>query len=328
MIVTRTRQLAVATIAALAVSGCGGASGGSGGAQGMTLYTCTTDTVEQAVVDAFKKVHSGASVDVFRAPTAELNARIAADQRSGGIKADVIWGCDPLTMHGYDSQGLLATWSPPNAADLPASDRTARFAAVDLLYMVIVVHKGTPAPTAWADLAKPAYKGQVALPDPTFAASALGLLGYLSSAPGYGVDFYRKLKDNGAVQMDSPTDVLTAVEQGQYHVGVTLANSAYADQAKGSPINVVWPQPGGLRIYAPIAVTTKQNRSPLAKDFADFAASRAGQKLMAAQDTYVPLTGLGGPPIPRGSPIVAPNWPALFANYRSVLSRYAAIFGG
>jgi hypothetical protein len=49
---------------------------------------------------------------------------------------------------------------------------------------------------------------------------------------------------------------------------------------------------------------------------------------MAAQDTYVPLTGLGGPPIPRGSPIVAPNWPALFANYRSVLSRYAAIFGG
>lgn len=328
MNLARTRRLTLSATIVLVMGGCGSGSGGSASAQRLTVYTCTTDTVEQAVVDGFKKMHSGVSVDVFRAPTAELNARVAADQRSGGIKADVIWGCDPLTMHGYDSQGLLATWSPPNAAALPTSDRTARFAAVDLLYMVIVVHTGTPAPTAWADLVKPAYQGQVALPSPTFAASALGLLGYLSSAPGYGIDFYRKLKDNGAVQMDSPTDVLTAVEQGQYRVGVTLANSAYADQAKGSPINVVWPQPGGLRIYAPIAVTTKQNRSPLATDFANFAASRAGQKLMAAQDTYVPLTGLGGPPIPHGSPIVAPNWTALFANYKSMLSRYATIFGG
>jgi iron(III) transport system substrate-binding protein len=323
----RTRSLAVSATIAVLLTGCSSGSGGGGDAHAMTLYTCTTDTVEQAVVNAFEKMHSGATVDVFRAPTAALNARIAADRRSGGIKADVIWGCDPLTMHGYDTQGLLAPWSPPNAANLPASDRTAHFAAVDLLYMVIVVHKGTPAPKSWADLASPAYRGQVALPSPTFAASALGLLGYFASAPRYGIDFYRKLKDNGAVQMDSPTEVLTAVEQGRFHVGVTLADSAYADQAKGSPINVVWPQPGGLRIYAPIAITTKQNRSPLAKKFADFAASRAGQKLMAQQDTYVPLTGLGGPPIPPGSPIVAPDWTALFATYKTVLSRYTAIFG-
>ena len=323
-----TRLLALFASIAVLLSGCSSDSGGGGSSHELTLYTCATDTVEQAVVDAFEKKHPDAHVNVFRAPTAELNARIAADQRSGGIKADVIWACDPLTMHGYDAQGLLAPWSPPNAAALPAAERTARFAAVDLLYMVIVVHRGTPEPAAWADLVKPRYNGQVALASPTFAASALGLLGYLSSAPGYGMGFYRRLKDNGAVQMDSPTDVLTAVEQGRYEVGVTLANSAYADRAKGSPIDVVWPRPGGVRIYAPIAVTTKHNRSPLATTFADFAASRAGQKLMAEQHTYVPLTGLGGPPLPHGSPTVAPDWTALFANYKSMLSRYTAIFGG
>lgn len=328
MTFARTRWVVVSAIVVLVLTGCGSSSDGAGGGQAMTLYTCATDTVEQAVVHAFEKMHSGASVDVFRAPTAQLNARVAADQRSGGIKADVIWACDPLTMHGYDTQGLLAPWSPPNATDLPDADRTPRFAAVDLLYMVVVVHKGTPAPSAWSELAEPAYKHQVALPSPTFAASALGLLGYLASAPGYGIGFYRKLKANGAVQMDSPADVLTAVEQGRYRAGVTLANAAYADQSKGSPISVVWPRPGGLEIYAPIAVTTKRDRSPLAEDFADFAAGRSGQKLMAEHDTYVPLTGLGGPPIPRGSPIVAPSWPALFANYKSVLARYSTIFGG
>lgn len=318
---------ALACAVALVLAGCGG-SGSGGGAHALTLYTCTDADVEQAVIAGFDQQHPGTKVTVFRAPTAELNARVAADQRSGGIKADVIWACDPLTMHGYDTQGLLANWSPPNAAALPAGAHTARFSAVDLLYMVIVVHNGTTAPKAWSDLASAAYRGKVAFPSPTFAASALGLLGYLAATPGYGIGFYQRLKDNGAVQLDSPDDVLTAVEQGRYPVGVTLANSAYDDQAKGSPITVVWPRPGGVQIYAPIAVTTKANRSPLATDFADFVASRAGQKLIAQHDSYVPLPGLGGPPIPPGSPTVAPDWTSLFANYKSVLAQYTAIYQG
>ena len=87
----------------------------------MTLYTCASANVEQAVVTAFEKAHGGAKVNVFRAPTGQLNARVAADTRSGGIKAAVIWACDPLTMHGYDGQGVLKPWSPPNAAAIPAA---------------------------------------------------------------------------------------------------------------------------------------------------------------------------------------------------------------
>jgi iron(III) transport system substrate-binding protein len=318
---------AIAMLAAIAatvpVASCGGASSGP---QSMTLYTCATDTVEQAVVAAFEKANSGAKVNVYRAATGDLNARVAADTRSGGIKADVIWACDPLTMHGYDDQGLLRAWSPPNAADIPSADRTPHFTGIDLLYMVAVVHTGTTPPTSWADLATPPFKGAVALPSPTFAASALGLLGYLASAPGYGVRYYQKLKDNGAVQVNAPTDALVGVEQGTYGAGVTLANAAYIDKAKGSPIDVVWPRPGGVAIYAPIGVTTKKDLSPLAEKFASFAASRSGQKLMAAQDTYVTIPGIGGPPIPAGSPIVAPNWPTLFKNYKSVLSDYGKTF--
>ncbi|MGH8859970.1 MAG: extracellular solute-binding protein, partial [Jatrophihabitantaceae bacterium] len=302
-------------LAALVSAGCGSTT--KSGASAMTLYTCKTDNIEQAVVAAFEHAHPGAKVNVFRAPTGQLNARVAADVRSGGIGADAVWACDPLTMHGYDSQGLLRAWSPPNAAEIPGRYRTAHFTGVDVLYMLAVVHRGVPAPATWAALASPAYRGGVALPSPGFAASALGTLGYLAAAPGYGIGFYRRLKANGAVQVDAPGDALTGVERGTYRAAVTLAGPAYADRKKGSPIDIAWPKPGAVAIYGPIGVTTKKHLSPLAEQFAAFAASRAGQRVMAGQGDYPALPGLGGPPIPAGSRIVSPDWPALFGGYKS-----------
>lgn len=323
----QTVWLAASCVFALAVAGCGSGSGSSSSST-MTLYTCASANVEQAVVKAFEHDHDGAKVRVFRAPTGQLNARVAADARSGGIKADVIWACDPLTMHGYDKQGLLRAWSPPNASAIPSAYRTPHFTGVDVLYMIVAIHDGVRAPASWRDLLDPAYRDAIALPSPTFAASALGLLGYFAARPDYGVAFYQRLKHNGAVQVNAPAEALTGVEQGRYKAGVTLANTAYAATKKGSPIDVAWPKPGGVAIYAPIGVTTKTHVSPLAEPFADFAASRAGQKIMAGQGTYVTLPGLGGPPLPAGSPTTRPDWPTLFAKYRSFLAAYGKIFGG
>lgn len=326
----RARRLAVHTVAlalACALGGCGTGSGSGAGSKSMVLYTSASANVEQAVVTAFEKANPGSKITVFRAATGPLNARVAADLRSGGLKADAIWASDPLTMHGYDKQQLLAAWSPSNASQLPSAYRTADFTGVAVLYMVLVVHAGTTPPASYADLTGPAFAGSIALPSPNFAASALGMLGYFASTPGYGIAYYEKLKKAGAKQVDSPTDTLTAVEQGTYKVGFTLANAAYLDQKKGSPIEVVWPKPGGIAIYAPIGITTKKSRSPLAKKFADFVASNAGQQILAAQDTYPAIPGVGGPPIPAGSKAISPNWPTLFVNYTSVLSSYTAIFG-
>ncbi len=305
----------------------GTSDAGTGPSGALILYTCASENVEQALIAAFGKIHPEAKVKVFRAATGPLNAKIAADVRSGGVQADVIWTCDPLTMHNYDQQKLLKPWAPPNAADIPAAYRTANFTGIDVLYLTLVVHHGVPAPSSWADLTGPTYQNAVGLPSPKFAASALGMLGYLASAPGYGTDFYRKLKSNGAVQVDSPSDTLTGVEQGRFKVGVALANAAYLDQRKGSPIGVVWPKPGGIAIYSPIGITTKKDLSPFAEQFADFAAGPQGQKAMADKNTYVTLPGLGGPPIPAGAPVTSPDWPSLFGSSTKVLAEYSTIFG-
>jgi iron(III) transport system substrate-binding protein len=327
-------------LACLALAGCGGDAPGSG-TSSITLYTCVGDPTAKAVIAAFTKDRPGTRVDLFRAPTGQLNARVAGDTRAGGLQADVLWTCDPLTMNGFARQGLLRRWSPPNVADIPARYRTADFAAVDLLYLVAVVRnevipcmtppavcKGRPVPKTWHDLTGPAYRGAVALPDPAFAASALGMLGYFSSADGYGLDYYRALKANGAVQLKSPDDVLTGVAQGTYRAGFTLANAAYLAKKKGSPIQVVWPLPGAVAIYAPIAVTKRAGDQPLADQFAAYVASRAGQQVVAKTNVYPVLPGVGGPEVPSGAPVVAPDWTALFGSSAELSAQYRTIFGG
>jgi iron(III) transport system substrate-binding protein len=125
----------------------------------ITLYTCVNDTTIQPVIQKFEAAHAGVKVDLFRAPTGQLNARVASDVRSGGLKADVIWACDPLTMQDYVAQGLVGGWTPQT--DIPAAVRTPDYVGVAVLYMVALTRKGTPAPAAWTDLSR---AGKVAVP--------------------------------------------------------------------------------------------------------------------------------------------------------------------
>src|SRR3954452_9601396 len=159
---TGTAPLAVVL---LILAACGDAGGASPAADSITLYTCLSDTSIQPVIEAFGKTDDGGPVELFRAPTGELNARVAADVRSGGLRADVIWGCDPLTVQAFVDQGLVGGWTPPGADAIPAEYRTDDYVGAHLLYMVAVHRTDVPAPVSWADLAGGDYAA-LAVPDP------------------------------------------------------------------------------------------------------------------------------------------------------------------
>src|SRR4051812_48074720 len=202
----------VPLVTALVLAACGGTDADAGGGQSqppepVTLYTCLSDESIQPVIAAFEKRESGAQVDLFRAPTGELNARVAADVRSGGLQADVFWGCDPLTVQSLVDQHLVGGWTPPDADALPSEFRTDDYVGAHVLYMVAVPPPDPPAPAAWFGLTGPRFAGAVAVPDPSVAASALGALGFFAEDPGHGMDFYGKLRANGAVQVGTPDEV-------------------------------------------------------------------------------------------------------------------------
>src|SRR4051794_24775524 len=137
----------------LAACGTGSAAGESQAARSLILYTCLSDESIQPVIKAFEARDDGGQVKLFRAPTGELNARVAADVRSGGPGADVFWGCDPLTVQALADQGLVGGGTPADAKRIPAQLRTEDYVRAHVLYMVAVHRTNVPAPEQWADLA-------------------------------------------------------------------------------------------------------------------------------------------------------------------------------
>jgi iron(III) transport system substrate-binding protein len=321
---SQLRWAAISLAVLLVLGACSPADRSGGGA--IRLYTSVTQGTVDAVLEAFAKDHPEVMVEVFRAPTGELTARIAAEQREGGIQADLIWLTDPLSMQQYDADGLLLDYLPTSVEQIPSEFRSARFWGTRLLSMVLVQRAGmSPGAAGWADLADPGL-APVAIPDPGFAGSALGAMAYLAMADGFGFDFYSRMAANGGVQVNSPGDVVTGVAEGQFAAGMTLAFSARAAIDKGSPIEIVWPEPGAIVMYSPIAIFASAADPSAAEGFVDFVLTLEGQKAIAAtgwqpvRDDVAWETG--------GGLVVTPSWPDVFNRQDELLDNYREIFGG
>ena len=324
----RRHLVGIGAVLALALAACGdsGSDDGSGDSSSITVYTCVNDTTIAPVIKTFEKDNPGMKVELFRAPTGDLNARIAGDVRSGGLRADLIWACDPLTMQDYVKQGLVGGWTPETP--ISSKYRTDDYVGVALLYMVAVTGEGVPQPKSWSDLTGPAYKGGVAVPDPGVAASALGALGYFANDPDYGTGFYAALRKSGAEQVATPDDVVTGVAEGTYYAGITIANSAYAAKENGSPIEVTWPEPGAVAIYGPVALAKDTENAGAAKSFISYVTSEKGQAKIGESGSYPTLDGVAGPTKPDDAPVVFPDWSELSADKDALLAKYQKIFGG
>lgn len=326
----RIRWMAVA-LAVAAVAGCGGGSPGRAGAAAaggpsgtVRLYTSYSQDVVDGLLAAYRRTQPGVKVELFRAPTGQLSARLAAEQRTGGVRADVLLLSDPLSMEQYATQGMLRQWSPPQESAVPARARSNRFWGVSVLDMV-VVHRPGAGPASWQDLAGPRYRGRVAIPDPGFAGSALGALGYFALADGYGLDYYRRLKANRAVQVQSPDDVITGVAEGRYEAGMALGYSARRAVAKGSPIEVSEPAPGAIRLYGPVAVLQASRNPDAAESFAAFLLTRPAQQELVRLGRDPVRADV---PVPwRTGPTVMPDWPKVFHRQAQLLQDYRGIFG-
>jgi len=291
----------------------------------ITVYTSVTQDTVDAVLAALDETHPGLQVEIFRAPTGELDARIATELRSGGIGADLLWMTDPLSVQRYEAEGLLAPLEGDAFAAVPAEYQGETFVGTRLLNLVIVAGQEVdPMPASWADLAGPAFAGGVVMPDPGFAGSAFAALGYLATADEFGMDFYQQLKDNGVVQVSSPGEVLNGVAEGNYAAGITLAKVVRAAADKGSPIELVWPEPGAIVLFSPAAVVATSDDSTAARAFQEFLISPEGQAAIAStgwqpvrEDVEWPFDGA----------VVTPDWTELYGSQELLLEEYYAIFG-
>jgi iron(III) transport system substrate-binding protein len=321
------RRVAGAVLLALAASVAAQPSGK------LVLYTSQPERDASQTVAAFKRVHPSIDVEVFRSGTTEVMAKLAAEFAAGAPKPDVLLLADAATMETLKKDARLLAYPGAKVAGLDAglydADRT--YFGSKLITTGIVVHNAAKAkPTSWADLAKPEYQNQVAMPSPLYSGAAAIMLGTMSTRADLGWSYFERLKAGGAVAVRGNGAVLTAVANGEKTYGVLVDFMAFNAKAKGSPIDFVMPKEGLPAVTEPVAILRTTQNAAAARAFVDFILSDDGQKLAVSMG-YVPANPTAGMPawMPTGMKmqLMPSDIPAIVDSNQANLKRFAQIFG-
>ena len=299
----------------------------------LVLYTSQPERDAAQTVAAFKKAYPGVEVEVFRSGTTEVMGKLAAEFAGGQAKADVLLIADAASMEALKAEGRLLPYAEANVAGLdPAAfDAGKTYFGSKLITTGIAVNTGAKArPASFADLAKPEFKGQMAMPSPLYSGAAAIMLGTMVARTDLGWAYFDKLKAAGTVAVRGNGAVLTAVANGEKPYGILVDFMAFNAKAKGSPIDFVFPSEGSPAVTEPVAILKTTQNAAAARAFVDFILSDDGQKLAVAMG-YIPARASAGLPawLPAGTHIVLmPTDIAKVAAANSAnLKRFAELFG-
>ncbi len=308
---------------AASANAAGSASAKPAASGGITLYGALTTENGEAFAKAFQATSPGSSVQVVAAGSGALMSRIIAEQKAGGVKADVILLADPTAMDGLVANGVTVAYEPKDANKLPANLKGTGWSGAFTFNNVILHRKGlASAPKDWNDLDNQSYKGQIEIGDPAYSGTTLAMVAALSDKLGW--DYFRNLKKLDARAVQSTNTVGTDIAGGQMQVGISLDSVGRDLLKKGSPVEMVWPSSGTVPVPAPVAIV-KGHDSAAAKSFVDWLISADGQAT-SVKLGYAPAYG-ASEAVPAGTKTIDVNWAQLQKDREKVLDMFKGIFG-
>ncbi|MEJ6489093.1 ABC transporter substrate-binding protein [Leucobacter sp. USCH14] len=294
-----TGVIAAFALSALALTGCASSAdatdsgeAGSADASTITLYTSEPQEKIDAIVAAFTEQHPEIEVDVFRAGTGDLTARIAAEEKAGDIGADLLLAADAGTFEDYAQQELLLEYESPEAAAINQDlvDPEHFYVGTRLLPTVIAINTNviTDAPTSWQDLTKPEYAGKIAMPNPDVSGAAAYNAAVWLNDESLGMDWLEGLAANEPLIAESNGPVSQAVADGSSPVGIVVDSLVRDLASAGSPIEAVYPEEGVPFVSQPVGIFADTAEPEASQLFVDFLISQEGQEIAASQ-SYLPI---------------------------------------
>lgn len=291
----RISALALASLF-LFVAGVGNAAAGE-----ITVYTSLEEPEIADYLAAARKDMPDLKVHVLRLSTGDLGARILSEGKHPHY--DVIWGWALTNMLDPRIQALVAPYRPKGIDRVPAQfkDKDGKWFAPTGYMAALCVNtdrlkrKGLPMPTSWADLLKPAYKGEVVMPNPV--SSGTGYLQMVSILQGLGGErgwaFLQRLNANVAQYSKSGSRPCSMASTGEYAVGASSAIVAMEAVRQGYPVKMVIPKEGaGYELEAnALSSTTIHKRD--AERFLDWTVSDAAAKLYRKYKEIIGIEGVG-----------------------------------
>ncbi|WP_050479236.1 ABC transporter substrate-binding protein [Herbaspirillum rhizosphaerae] len=251
-------------------------------ANALTVYTAGPGSLGKKLAQGFEK-KTGIKVDLFQATTGKVMARLEAE--ADNPHADVLISASWDTARDLEKRGWLLNYESPNAAHVPAMFKTPSYVAQGISALCIVwnTRTGLPEPHDWRDLAAPAYRNQVTMPDPSLSGATLDLLLGLQARLGKQADaLFDNLHRNGMVVLGPNAQALNPVLQGaKTAVFGAVDYVAYGAVVSGESIKVIFPSSGTVVAPRPMMILKTSRAQNEARAFIDYVLSPQGQKIVA-----------------------------------------------
>jgi iron(III) transport system substrate-binding protein len=268
----------------------------------LTVYTALEADQLRAYAGAFEAANPDVKINWVRDSTGIVTAKLLAEKANP--QADVVMGLAATSLMLLDKEKLLAGYAPKGLEALKPSMRDPanppRWVGMDIWASVICFNtveakkRNIPAPTSWADLARPEYQGQVVMPNP--ASSGTGFLMVSGWLQMMGADkawtFMDGLDKNIAAYTHSGSKPCKQAAAGEFVVGLSFDYRGNASKRDGAPIDVILPKEGlGWDMEASgIIVTTK--KMDAARKLLDWSVTREANELYAKNFAVVAIPGV------------------------------------
>lgn len=249
------------------------------------LIICTSHSQEiyEPIVREFEQ-RTGLWVEIVTGGTIELLEKIA----SGDSQCDLLFGggIDSLSAYG----NLFTVYKSPELENIVPSMRgNGAWTPFSALPIVLIYNpklvRFNP-PEGWSSLVDPAWKGKIAFANPAVSGSSYTAL--VTMIQALGGELSARISDlhinlDGRV-LSSSSEVIDAVAQGEYFIGVTLEVTAIEGIKKGYDIATVYPVEGTSIVPDGAAIVKNCLHEENAKRFLDFILSEDVQRRLP--DTF------------------------------------------
>jgi iron(III) transport system substrate-binding protein len=299
----------------------------------LSWYTSTPFPLVQQLADKFTE-QTGVKVQVLRSGGEAVIRRFLQENQAGQRAADVLTMSDAGAANGMTRQGLFAPFRPAGFDKVldGAKDKEGHWIAQRIHLIGMVVRSDKVAekdrPKTWSDLTDAKFKGQMVMPDPSYTAIQLIVVGMLSQKLGW--DFYNALRKNDTMIVQGHQQVYKTMQQGERLIAAEGSDPRSFNNGKEVPNQaVIYPTEGVFVISSPTAIIKNARNPNAARLFVEFMVSPAAQQMVAANAIHSARMDIAPPDGMPGLNDVKPfptDLDHIEKNARTLKTKFSEIF--
>jgi iron(III) transport system substrate-binding protein len=252
----------------------------------VSFYNSVDIEVAERVKKAFEARYPGIRLNVERSGAQRLFQRLSQEYESGIYNVDVVNSADAAHFVVWQRRGWLASYLPDSitrhydkANYEPGGHYATWKASLSVVGYNTKYVKPDQAPTSYADLLDPKWKGMIVKAHPSYSGTILTSTYQIAHVLGW--DYFQKLAMQKVMQVQSSTDSPKKLAIGERPVMADGTESnMFALKESGAPVEIVYPQEGSPFVPSPTAVMEKAPHPNAARLFQSFLYSVEMQEVL------------------------------------------------